>query len=162
MKNTPFSPHILFTQTGYQALFDEKKELIAKRPGAVSALSDARNMGDLSENGYYKAARAKLSYIDSRLRHLEKLIRFGKIVEPHAADSAGFGSTVTLKDTGGIYEFTIVGKYESDPNKHTISYLSPIGKALLGKRTGDIITVSTPKGVHTYTLTSVRYVSHTL
>jgi len=147
---------ILFTRQGYRDIVNEKQELLTKRPEAVSNLSEARNMGDLSENGYYKAARARLSQLDSRLRHLEKLIRLGKVVETDAGGNVGFGSTVTLSDANGTYEFTVVGGYESDPGKHTISHLSPMGKALMGKRAGNTIAVLTPKGMRQYRLESVR------
>lgn len=66
---------IPFTQDGYNNFLEEKKKLLSERPEAVDHLRRAREMGDLSENGYYKASRARLSALDARLRHLERLIR---------------------------------------------------------------------------------------
>jgi len=152
----PKPKRIPFTHDGYQALLEEKAKLIAERPDAVENLRKAREMGDLSENGYYKASRAKLSTLDARLRHLERLIRFGKIVESANTGFVDIGSTVTMTDGNKESTFTIVGGYESDPNKQTISYLSPIGKALMGKQEKESVAVTVPSGVVTYKVISIR------
>ena len=151
----PLPKKIPFTQVGYQAVLDEKKKLLSERPDTVDNLRKAREMGDLSENGYYKASRAKLSALDARLRHLERLIRYGKIVESTNTGFVDIGSTVTIHDGSKDSTFTIVGGYESDPKNHTISYLSPIGKALMGKQKNESVEVVIPSGVATYTITSI-------
>jgi len=151
----PKPKKIPFTKDGYQAILDEKKRLITERPDAVENLRKAREMGDLSENGYYKASRAKLSAVDARLRHLERLIRYGKIVESANTGFVDIGSTVTIHDGSKDLTVTIVGGYESDPKNHTISYLSPIGKAIMGKQKNDTVSVTIPSGVATYTITSI-------
>jgi len=157
MKNIPLPPkRILFTKEGYQRILDEKQVLIHQRPKAVAQLSEARNMGDLSENGYYKAARARLSQIDGRLRHLEKLLLLGKIIEKQHDGSVGLGNTVRISDGTNTTEYTVVGGHESNPAHQTISYLSPLGKALMHKKNGDEITVLTPNGERTFHLISVR------
>jgi len=152
----PQPKRIPFTAKGYQDVLDEKKKLLSERPEAVENLRKAREMGDLSENGYYKASRAKLSTLDARLRHLERLIRYGKIVESANTGFIDIGSTVTINDGAKESTFTIVGGYESDPNKHTISYLSPIGKALMGKREKEIVFVVVPSGTVKYTVSSIH------
>ncbi len=146
---------IPFTQKGYDKLLEEKKKLLGERPEAVDHLRKAREMGDLSENGYYKASRAKLSSLDGRLRHLEKLIRFGKVVQSANTGFIDIGSIVTIND--GIEEktYTIVGGYESDPSQKTISHLSPIGKALMGKKEGEIVRVETPTGRRTIRIVKI-------
>ena len=151
----PLPKKIPFTKLGYQAVVDEKKKLLVERPDAVDNLRKAREMGDLSENGYYKASRARLSTLDARLRHLDRLIRFGKIVETANTGFVDIGSTVTMNDGSKDVVFTIVGGYESDPKNHTISYLSPIGKAIMGKQKNDTVSVIIPSGVATYTITSI-------
>jgi len=151
----PLPKRIPFTQVGYQAVLDEKKKLLAERPEAVDNLRKAREMGDLSENGYYKASRAKLSSIDARLRQVERLIRFGKIVESANTGVVDIGSVVTITDGTKESTYTIVGGYESDPKKHTISYLSPIGKALMGKREKESVEVIVPSGTLTYLISSI-------
>ncbi|KKU87929.1 MAG: Transcription elongation factor GreA [Candidatus Gottesmanbacteria bacterium GW2011_GWA2_47_9] len=72
---------ILFTAKGYQQVLVEKEKLLTERPEAVEHLRKAREMGDLSENGYYKASRARLSFLDARIRRVERLIRLGVIVQ---------------------------------------------------------------------------------
>lgn len=152
----PQPKRIPFTEKGYQDVLDEKKKLIAERPDAVENLRKAREMGDLSENGYYKASRAKLSTLDARLRHLERLIRYGKIVQSANTGCVDIGSVVMITDGTKESTYTIVGGYESDPNKHTISYLSPIGKALMGKREKETVAVTVPSGTVTYTISSIQ------
>ncbi len=148
-------PRIIFTQTGYQELLEEKKKLLQERPEAVEHLRKGREMGDLSENGYYKAARARLSFLDGRIRRIERLIKLAKIVKPIGNNSVQVGSTVTLLFGTKEVEFTIVGGYESNPLKKTISHISPIGKALMGKMIGDSVQVTVPKGQVTYTIKNI-------
>lgn len=155
-KSPPLPKPILFTKDGYQKILDEKAELLTKRPDAVRQLSDARSMGDLSENGYYHAAKALLRGIDARLRHLERLVRFGKVIEKETNGTVDFGSTVVISDDTKNYEYTVVGGYESDPKKHTISHMSPLGKALMHKKSGEDIAVEAPSGTKHYRIHSVR------
>lgn len=113
-------------------------------------------MGDLSENGYYKASRQQLSFLDSRIRRADRLIKLAKIVEPAKTGYVDIGSTVTISDGKAEYTYEIVGGYESDPSKHTISHLSPIGRALIGKKISDVAEVHAPGGIKKYTVRSVR------
>lgn len=135
------------TQEGYDELLAQRAKLLAARPEAVKNLSEARAMGDLSENGYYKASRQQLSFLDSRIRRVERLIRLAKIIE---------AARVKISDGTHEYEYEIVGGFESDPAKHTISQQSPLGRALTGKKSGDVVEVATPSGVKKYTVLSVR------
>lgn len=146
---------IPFTPAGYENLLSEKSSLTAARPDTVESLRKAREMGDLSENGYYKAARARLSFLDSRLRRLDRLLRSAVVIKQQQSEFVDIGSTVTVSDQRQKYTYKIVGGYESDPSKQTISHLSPIGKALIGKKTGDQIFVRTPAGEKHFTLTDV-------
>lgn len=143
---------IPFTQQGYDKILAEKKKLLSERPEAVDHLRRAREMGDLSENGYYKASRAKLSSLDSHLRHLEKLIRLGRVVQTAHTGFVDIGCTVNITDGSKDSTYTLVGGYESDPIHHTISYISPLGKSLMGKKEKDVVTVNAPKGLVTYTI----------
>lgn len=143
---------IPFTKSGYENLLIEKKKLLAQRPEAVDHLKKAREMGDLSENGYYKASRAQLSFLDARLRRLERLIKLGTVVENVQSDSVQIGSVVTITNGTKEFEYTIVGGYESDPSKKTISHISPIGRALIGKKVNDKVLVHAPSGDVTYTI----------
>ena len=143
---------IPFTQSGYDKLLEEKARLFAQRPEAVDHLRKAREMGDLSENGYYKASRAQLSFLDARLRRLDRLIKLGTIVASGSGDTVQIGTTVTITDGKKEYQYSIVGGYESDPSKKTISHISPIGRALIGKKENEQALVHAPSGDVTYTI----------
>jgi len=146
---------IPFTKEGYQKLLDDRKKFLVARPEAVKNLSESRAMGDLSENGYYKASRQQLSFLDSRIRRVERLIRLAKIVESTNTGVIDIGTAVTISDGIGEYSYEIVGGYESDPSRHTISHLSPIGRALMGKKLYDVVEVNAPNGRKKYTILSV-------
>lgn len=148
-------PKIPFTQDGYNKLVIERNDLLKKRPEAVDHLRKAREMGDLSENGYYKASRAQLSFIDARLRRANRLIKLATIVAAANNGIIQIGSTVQIKSGNMESEYTIVGGYESDPSQHTISHQSPLGRALMGKRVGDIVEVHAPKKILVYTITNI-------
>ena len=143
---------IPFTKVGFEKMLKEYEELKASRPDAVMHLKRARELGDLSENGYYKASRAKLSFIDSRLRHLKSLINQGLIVEQHASNIVEIGMNITIDDGKDKRTFQLVGGYESNPSEGRISHISPLGKALLGARVGDKKKVATPQGEKEYTI----------
>lgn len=149
-------PPIPFTQKGYDEVLKEKQKLLTERPDAVENLRKAREMGDLSENGYYKAARARLSFIDARLRYMEKLVKRGVVVQTKVGNTqVEIGNTVTLKDGEKEVTYTVVGGYESDPANNTISHISPIGKALMHKKEGEVIIVHAPVGTKTFTIHSI-------
>ncbi|HLD24972.1 MAG TPA: transcription elongation factor GreA [Patescibacteria group bacterium] len=148
-------PRILFTNVGYEKILKEKADLEAERPEAVDHLKKAREMGDLSENGYYKASRQRLSFIDARLRRVNRLIKLAKIVATANTGFVDIGSTVTLRTGDKEITYTIVGGYESDPSQHTISYQSPLGRALMGKRKGDTVEVHAPLRTIPYVIISI-------
>lgn len=147
---------IPFTQTGLDKVIAERDKFLAERPDAVSHLTKAREMGDLSENGYYKESRARLSFIDGRLRHFERIIKFAEIVAPIAGDTIDFGSQVVISNGQNEFTYKVVGSFESDPNQQTISIESPLGQALMGKKIGDRVTVTTPKGEINYQILKVN------
>lgn len=146
---------IPFTKEGYEKVLEEKIKLLAARPEAVEHLSKARQMGDLSENGYYKASRARLSFLDAQIRRNERLVRLGRVIQATGSGTVEIGSIVTVTD--GVHEFmyTVVGGYESDPSRKTISHISPIGRALMGKKKNDTVEVHAPAGVRTYTIVEI-------
>lgn len=146
---------IPFTDLGYQKVLNEKAKLIAERPEAVDNLQKAREMGDLSENGYYKEARARLSFLDGRLRHFERLIRLGVIVKTTGIGTVEIGNQVLLSNGKNQFNYTIVGGYESDPTKNLISHISPLGKQLIGKKENDKVVVLAPAGPQTYTILKI-------
>jgi transcription elongation factor GreA len=148
-------PRIPFTKAGFEKILAEKAELLAERPDAVDNLRKAREMGDLSENGYYKAARARLSFLDARLRRAERLVKLGVIVTTVNTGRVEIGTKVTITDGVKDFDYTIVGGYESNPIQKTISHISPLGKAIFGKEIGDTVCVSAPKGIIKYTIKKI-------
>lgn len=149
-------PPIPFTKDGYEKIKKELEALQSTRPNAVLELQKGREMGDLSENGYYKAARAKLSFLDGRIRYFTRLLKQGRVVETADAVTVQFGSSVTLLRDGVEVTYQITGEYESDPGKGTVSRRSPLGAALLGKRIHDTVSIATPKGTVNYTIVSIK------
>jgi transcription elongation factor GreA len=148
-------PRIPFTQAGYDKLAEEKKSLEAKRPEAVEHLKKAREMGDLSENGYYKASRQQLNFIDGRLKRLTKILKRAEIVTSVANGTVQIGSTVKLQSGNQKYEYTIVGGYESNPDQKSISHISPLGSAIFGKRKNDVVKFQAPSGIKIFTITEI-------
>lgn len=146
---------IKFTEQGYQKVKDEFVRLTEKRKEAVSSLQRAREMGDLSENGAYKAARFQLSDIDRQLRWLKYQLRFGVITETVHTGVVGFGNTVTIKGGNGEMSFMLVDGFESNPAEKKLSVHSPIGRAVIGKKVGDRIVVAAPAGNTHYEITGL-------
>lgn len=145
-------PHIRFTQEGYQKIEKDILRLQEERKEAVVNLRTAREMGDLSENGAYKAARFELGGIDRQLRRLKYLLRFGSVTKIINKGYIDFGSLVTLSDGKNELTFTLVGEYEADPGQKKLSVSSPIGKAVIGKHVGDTVIISAPVGTINYSI----------
>ena len=147
--------HILFTKLGFDELKEKLESQILKRPQAVKTLARAREMGDLSENGLYKAARFELSGIDREIRFLKNLIKYGKVESPSSNELVQFGHLVTFKTDRGEKQYRIVGEYEANPKDNKISYKSPLGSKLIGKKIGENFEVNTPSGILKYTINSI-------
>lgn len=143
------------TQEGLDKLKEDLKKYQALRPEAVLNLKTAREMGDLSENAAYHAARQRLSQIDYHIRTFTYQIKMSQVVNSISNGTVQIGSSVIIDDGKGKKEFHIVGGYESDPNQGKISVFSPIGKALLGKKTGEEVKVQIPAGEIVYIIKSV-------
>jgi transcription elongation factor GreA len=146
---------IPFTKVGFKKIQEEKAKLMAERPEAVDNLHKSREMGDLSENGYYKASRARLSFIDAQIRRVDRLIKLAVIVESTNSGKVDIGSNVEITDGKINRNLKIVGGYESNPLDGTVSYMSPIGKALMGKSVNDLTIVHAPAGNITYTIKKI-------
>jgi transcription elongation factor GreA len=129
---------------------------IAKRPLAVEALKRGREMGDLSENGLYKAAKMELGSIDRQIRHLKNLVVYGKAFEPKDNSFVQLGHLVTVATENGKKEFRIVGEWEANPKENKISLKSPIGHNLMGRKVGEIIEINTPQKKIVYKLLSIH------
>lgn len=151
---------IYLTREGLGDLKKEFEELSrVKRPDVLTRVSQARDMGDLSENAEYVAAREELSFIDGRIDELEELLRQAVLIDGAHKNSSKvvkLGSTVTLTVKGKKEIFTVVGEWEADPKEKKISHESPLGKALIGKKVGEKIQVEAPAGKISYSILSVH------
>ncbi len=151
---------IYLTKEGLGELKKEYEELSkVKRPDVLARVSQARSMGDLSENAEYVAAREELSFIDGRIDELEELIKQAVLIqESHTKGNhvVKLGSTVTVNVKGKKEIFTVVGEWEADPKEKKISHESPLGKALIGKQIGEKVEVEAPAGILGYTIVSVN------
>lgn len=151
----PKTQPIPFTNEGYRQLKTDLDRYTQERKQVLVRLQAAREMGDLSENGAYHAAKFELGRVDRELRRLNYLIRFGQVVSPKSGGGVGFGTTVTLEDGTSQRTWLMVSGYESDPAKHKLSIHSPLGKAVVGKAVGDKVVFTAPAGPMTYTITSI-------
>jgi transcription elongation factor GreA len=151
---------IELTNEGLQELKEELKELKeVKLPEAIKRVTAAREYGDLSENAEYHDARDEQEFIHTRIDDIEEIIANAKVVKGTRSQTViGIGSTVTVKknDSKTKQEFQIVGEYEADPMENKISSASPLGKALIGKRQGDEVSVKAPAGTTTYTIVKIK------
>lgn len=148
------------TKQGLDELKQEYDELCnTKRPQVVARVADAREMGDLSENAEYSAAREELAFIDGRIEELEELLKQVVVItDQKTADSTQvkLGSQVKVKQDGKETVYAVVGEWEADPAEKKISHESPLGKALLGGEIGDVVEVNAPAGKVTYTILDIN------
>jgi len=152
---------IYLTKEGLEELKKEYDQLNSvRRPELLERVSQARSMGDLSENAEYTAARDELTFVDGRLDELEEIINQANIIqEDHGKGSHSLvklGSIVILNVKGKKEEFTLVGEWEADPKEKKISHESPLGKALIGKKVGENIEVEAPAGKISYKIESIN------
>jgi transcription elongation factor GreA len=134
-----------------------------ERPKVISAISEARAQGDLSENAEYDAAKEKQSFVEGRIVELEFKLGSAQIIDPKSLNAEGrcvFGSTVILEDVnnGDVVTYQIVGDDEADIRHRKVSISSPIARALIGKYSGDIAEVQAPGGVREYEVVEVQYI----
>lgn len=149
---------VYLTEEGYQELKKELDELInVKRPLNIKAIKEARALGDLSENAEYDAARNEQAELEGRIKKLEQILENVSIISDVDNDEVSIGNTVKIKyvDDGEVDEYQIVGSQEADPFASKISNESPIAKALLGRKVGEIVDVDSPNGVYQIEITSI-------
>jgi len=141
----------------------ELKEILYQlRPEMVQTAAWAAGNGDRSENADYQYAKRALRRFDSRIRFLSKRLETAQIVDPVAQGKVAgvkvlFGATVTVDEEGEEKVYSIVGVDETAPGRGVISWVSPLGKALLGKREGDVVTFLAPKGERELEILKVEY-----
>ena len=143
------------TAEGKKALDVELAELKSRRGEVAEKISNARDFGDLSENAEYDAAREDQGLLETRIAEIEEIITNADIIKASKKSTIGLGSRVELKNGAKPVQYTIVGPVEANPLEGKVSNESPIGMALYGKKVGDKVTITTPKGDITYSIVSV-------
>ena len=152
------------TLQGLKKLKKELEELKnIKRPKIVEAIAEARGHGDLKENAEYHAAKEEQSKIESRIIEINDLIGRANVIDVtklEKKDNVIFGSTVNLVDLENNKKkiYKIVGKDEADIAKNYIYFRSPIGKALIGKKKKDLVSVQTPSGEKNFEIKEINYI----
>jgi transcription elongation factor GreA len=150
------------TKKGYEALKAEVERLKREeRPKIIEAIAEARSHGDLSENAEYEAAKERQGFIESRISELERRLADARIIDTSqlSSNTVVFGATVLLLDLQSRQEkqFTLVGQDEADLKNGRISVQSPVGRALIGRRVGDQVEVTTPARVVEYEIKAIRF-----
>ena len=150
------------TIKGFAALEQELKERQqVERPRIIQAISEARSLGDLSENAEYHAAKEAQSHNEGRILELESMISRAEIIDVTklSGERIKFGATVKLVDEDTEEEkiYQIVGEPEADVRSGRVSVSSPIARALMGKTVGDTVDVTTPGGGKSYEVVSVAF-----
>jgi len=151
------------TLRGKQLLEAElKKLLLEERPTIIKAIEEARAQGDISENAEYESAKERQGLIEGRIQEIQGKIAGAEVINPAEikSDRIVFGATVEMVDVEteekSIYQ--IVGLDEADVKKGMISIMSPLARAMIGKKNGDVVTVQSPKGDKEYEIISFKFV----
>ena len=149
---------VLLTAEGFLELEAELNKLKnITRNEVIEAIKEARALGDLSENADYDAARDEQAKVEARIKELEYMLENAKIIEKVSGDTVSVGTTVTIEYVEDEEEevYQIVGSLEADPFENKISNESPIGKAIMNKKVGDIISVESPTGNYDIKIVSI-------
>ncbi len=128
---------INLTPAGYAELEKELNELIAQRPAIAERLATARAFGDLSENQEYTDARSEQKTVENRILEIQDTLKNAVLIKANKSSKIAIGSTVEIKMGGKTFNYTVVGPVEANPLEGKISHESPMGKELLGRKTGD-------------------------
>jgi transcription elongation factor GreA len=152
---------VLLSQEGLRQLEEELHHLrTVKRLEIAARIKEAREYGDIAENAEYEDAKNEQAFIEGRILVLEKTLRNAKVIDEPAEGGAivTLGATVVLKDLeyGDEVAYTLVGTLEADPMQSRISNESPVGRAIMGHRVGDVVTVDAPDGALRYQILAIK------
>jgi len=149
---------VFVTAEGLEEMKNELEYLKnTRRPEVINALKEARALGDLSENAEYDAARSEQAIVEGKIKELEVLIENAKVISEVSKDKITVGSKIKLEyiEDNETEEYTIVGVKEADPFANKISNESPIAKAIIGKKAGEIVTVDSPNGKYSVKIVEI-------
>jgi transcription elongation factor GreA len=152
---------VILTEEGYQRLKEEIEHLSTiKRREVAERIKEARDFGDISENSEYDAAKNEQAQLEYRIQSLEQKLRNARIVDTEhvSTEMVSIGARVTLKNlkSKDTLEYSIVGSAEADPRHHRLSNESPVGKALLGRKKGEKVTIPAPRGSIQYQIMKIQ------
>ncbi len=152
----------ILTPEGLRKLEEELEHLkTVRRKEVAGRIKQSKEFGDLMENSEYEDAKNEQAFVEGRILQLEKMLRNARVIDNHGdpPDRVAVGSTVRLKDlsSGEEIHYMIVGSTEADPDRDKISNESPVGRALLGKRKGDMVEVTAPAGKIRYSILQVKH-----
>lgn len=156
------SHELILTVSSRKRIVDQLTEMrMVQRPEITESIRRAREYGDLSENFEYHSAKQAQGILNARIAELEALLDRARVVDDEAVggEIVGLGSTVTVRDleTEDEWEYTIVDANSADPVNDRISYSSPVGEALTGKKVGDVVKVIIPAGFARYEIILLRH-----
>lgn len=145
------------TPEGYQKIKDEITELKKDRPRRIRILQEARALGDLSENTEYTEAKRDLGHLQSRVRYLEKQLKYADVVDKTADGKVDLGKTVTLKfdDDDETEKYKVVGRMEADIAAGKVAFDSPLGQAIMKKEVNTTVSVMAPAGEYHVTIMAI-------
>ena len=145
------------SKEGLDKLRHELEEMVSvRRPEIAQRIHDAKEHGDLTENAEYEDAKNEQAFVEGRIQMVEALIKNATLIdEHHTNDHVQIGSTVKVSGPDGSQTFTIVGTTEAKPTEGRISNESPVGRALLGRKKGESVTVQVPAGDIDYKIVSI-------
>lgn len=143
------------TEEGKKELEIELTDLKSRRGDIAEKIANARDFGDLSENAEYDSAREEQGLVESRIAEIEDILLNAELIKSGSTSKVGLGSKVELKTGAKTVTYHVVGPVEADPLEGKISNESPIGAALLGKKVGDVATITTPKGDISYEIVQI-------
>jgi transcription elongation factor GreA len=150
---------IVLTPVGYKELVDELESLrTVERRDVAERIRDAITYGELTENSEYEDAKNAQAFLEGRIEDLKHIMQLARPMEMDEipTDVVGLGSIVTVRDDIEDWEFTLVTPVEADPSREKISDESPVGEALVGKKVGEAVTVTTPAGKTRYEVVAIR------
>jgi transcription elongation factor GreA len=152
---------LVLTKEGLEKLEEELDDLkTVHRREVNERIRQAKEFGDISENAEYEDAKQEQAFVEGRILKVEAMIRNARIIDSseYAQDEVHLGATVKVKDakSGAAHEFTIVGSAEADPVNGRLSNESPLGSALMGKKKGELVEVTTPRGVTNYKIDGIN------
>lgn len=152
---------VVLTPDGYKKLTEELNFLVTKRRKEIAErIKDSREYGELTENPEYNDAKDEQALIEGRISQINELLSLAKVIEKEKVktNKVCLGSKVILKDleTNEEFDYLVVGSVEADPTNHKISNESPVGKAIMGKKKGEIVKVEAPHGCIEYQIVEIK------